>query len=108
MTAAEQARDNQLSTFLVAAESYVTQHRHTESTTTLTRNAQRAGLEAVRSEWERHPEPPRTDHKYVRTRAEKDQYVAEGWTPQGCSSVHGAGAYWLEPPADPSPVDGAP
>lgn len=108
MTAAGHADDNQLLTFRAAVDDYLARHRHAEPAHILSRNAQRAGLEAVRSEWERHPADVETDLVYVRTRPEKDRYVAEGWTPRGCSTVQGVGAYWLEPPAEPSPVDGGP
>jgi hypothetical protein len=91
--------------FRAAVEAYVAQHRHSEPATVLSRNAQAAGLAAVRSWWQRHPGQDEDTSDLVLTadRAHKDQLVAQGWTCLGASTQ-----YVLAPPGwqQPSTEDG--
>jgi hypothetical protein len=114
VTAAVQpyADDPTLRLFDATAADYLARNRHHQPVTELARNAKRAALAAVRSEWQRHPGQDEDTSDLVLTadRAHKDQLVAQGWTCLGASTQYVlAPPGWQPPSTDPaSPVDGGP
>jgi hypothetical protein len=97
MTAAASCADDAgLRIFRNTMAAYLAEHRGHEHASALSRNAQQAGLDAVRDELARHPaetELDLTGYRVTTSLAEKDRLKAIGWTCVGASHL-----YVLAPP----------
>jgi hypothetical protein len=94
--AAAYADDPSLRIFRSAVDAYLAEHRGHEHASVLSRNAQQAGLNAVRDELARHPAEAKLDltgYRITTSLAEKDRLKAAGWTCVGASHL-----YVLAPP----------
>jgi hypothetical protein len=104
MTAATTfADDPTLRIFRGAVDDYLARNRHAFPPAILSRNAQQAGIDALRNWWERHPGDGETHydgHLAITDAGEKDRLKAAGWTCLGYSTF-----YFLAPPDS---ADGGP